>query len=202
MMKKQLSSLPAGNLLKVCMEHLSAEIQSYRNIILCCQPQSVELPDKSRFIMLANELPLFLWVWNLQDEALFHWWLRVIWRVGRKQHCTHSQSLIMWAAGWHQLHRHSRHFTGITSQWTPISVWPLTAQRDWKERVRKTVRHRQRVKDVFAAMWGKIAEINMKAEQTRSTASVCNSIHTTAQDARAYLSSKKNGKSAYETFIF
>lgn len=40
------------------MEHLSAEISSNGNIILWRQPGSVEVPDKSKFIMLTDELPL------------------------------------------------------------------------------------------------------------------------------------------------
>lgn len=72
-------------------------------------------------------------------------------RGGRKQHCTHSQSQIMGTAGWHQLYRHSRHFTGITWQWTPVSVWPLTAQKDRKKK-RWSQRQRRQVKYVFVVL--------------------------------------------------
>lgn len=67
------------------MEHLSGEIQSYRNIILCCQPQSEELLDKSRFIMPLNELPLSCGYEIFKMKHFFLWWLRDIGRVKRKQ---------------------------------------------------------------------------------------------------------------------
>lgn len=129
-----------GELLEVWMQHLSTDIQSNRSIILWCQPWWVELLDKSRFIMLVNELPL-----SPEDEIfkMRHFpfggsELNGEW--GGSSVCTHSHSLIMGTAGWHQLYRHSRHFTGITWQWTPVSACPLTAPKRQEKRKRESQR--------------------------------------------------------------
>lgn len=79
-------------------EHIFPKKNCYKNIILCCQLLSVELLHKSRFIMFGNEHS-FSSGHEILKMKLFFWKLQVKHRVGRKQHCTHSQRLIRGTSG-------------------------------------------------------------------------------------------------------
>lgn len=142
--KKLFLTFSLDNLFQVWMEHLSAEISSNGNIILW----RCRIRANSSCLLMSFHFPL--------DMKFSRW--------STFSFCGYKLHTFPFAnngtAGWHQLHRHSRHFTGITSQRTLFSVWPWVTER-WEKVVGTG-----EVRGACLQPWqGKNAEISMKAEQ-------------------------------------
>lgn len=126
--------------------------------------------------------------WGTFPHLIWLIWLR----LGKTLHCAHSQSLITRIPRWCPLYKHSRHFIGITWQWTLVSVWHLIVREIERERAG------QRVSDMFAAFsrkecWNKHEDWADQQDRLHQ--------HITVEDATTHLSSTKWWKCLWNIHI-
>lgn len=147
------------------MLHLSANIQSNRNIILWCQPRSAESPDKSRFIMLANELT-FSCGYKIFKMKHFCFGGCELNGKGRKEAALHTFPITdngdCWVTSIIQTQQ-TFHWDYLTMN-SSLSLAFDSTKRQKKKR--DGVRDRGgKLNTCLQSFQGKNAEINMKAEQ-------------------------------------